>query len=138
MTHAGYMPWESPWPASGAQRPGAVEAFRVFAALMVLFCLGVAMIGGVLAFADASLLEPELPPEATLAHARIQGVIMGVFGLAGAVLYGVGALLPRGPVCWVIHLVLLALSMVACCPLPLALPILVFYVRAPVRAWFRV
>ncbi|MCA8921101.1 MAG: hypothetical protein KDD82_04790 [Planctomycetes bacterium] len=64
------------------------------------------------------------------------GIFYGVLGAALTPLYLVGVWLPRKRWVWVYAIVLLALSMTSCCCLPLAVPLLIYWLRPECKDWF--
>lgn len=115
--------------------PGAVVWYRVYAALMaavyVFLFLGVA---AALAFAPRWL---------PTAHADMPDWFMlGYLGFLMVMSVGLGGLfiasffLPRSPGAWLYHIILICLGMSSACFLPLCLPLLLFWLQDPCKAYF--
>jgi hypothetical protein len=72
--------------------------------------------------------EPAMPP--------IIGGIYIVLGMVLAAAFALGLLAPRRKWGWIYNLVLICLTMTSCGCLPMAIPLLIFWIRADCRHWY--
>lgn len=133
----GYPP---PAPAPG---PPPVWWWYVgYCVLVVLFGLVVGATGlfGLLApdsmaQQQAGMLEAlgmDISPAQIAANSAMQVAMAAVWILA----YSIAPFLPRTPRVWGVHAVLIAFSFTACCCVPAAIPLLVFWMKPETRAHF--
>ena len=64
------------------------------------------------------------------------GVVVGLMCAAFAAAYLAGLFLPRRRWVWVYHIVLIAIGMTSCACLPFVVPLLIFWIRPDVQAYF--
>ena len=90
-----------------------------------------------MAMGVAMLLVPESPETAS---SRADSIVFGVFlfvaGAACTFAFGVGVFSPRKPWMWMHGIVLLVFGMVSICLIQFTIPLLVYWVRADVKAYF--
>jgi hypothetical protein len=113
-------------------RPVGITLFNVYAALMATMYLAVAVVGVFFLVADPSTLEmkPDDPPPALLG---------GIFLAAGAplmLIFAAAPFLPRRKWVWIADIVLIGIGMTSACCLPLAIPVLIFWLKPEVRTRF--
>lgn len=116
-------------------RPRVIDWWIAFCFLNVLLLLAsIPFIDDLIALdAEFDASDPEQAEVLRVTH-WVMGVLVGLYALV----MGIGPLLPRGRTTWIIGIVQLVLSMLCggcLCALP-AVPIMVFWVRAPCRDWF--
>jgi hypothetical protein len=66
----------------------------------------------------------------------VTGGVLAVVGLPLAALFAAALFLPRRPWAWVYQVVLIAIGMTSCCCLPFVVPLLIFWIRPEVQAYF--
>ena len=69
-------------------------------------------------------------------EATMMGALLGGLGFVFFVMYLVPYVLPRRPWVWVYDIVLIAIGLTSCLTLPLALPLLIFWLKPEPKAWF--
>lgn len=112
-----------------APTPGVIIAFRVFAVVFALMYLAVIALGGVfLVFGDALDLEP--------GEGYVTAAMLLVVGAPLFFAYVIALMLPRKPWVWIYNLVLISLGLTSCLTLPAALPLLLYWLKPPAKAWF--
>lgn len=80
--------------------------------------------------------HPEMIPDK---HRDLNGAVSYIYFsvfIFLAFLYSIGPFLPRRPWVWVYHLVLICFTMTSCCCIPLAIPLLIFWIKPETRAFF--
>lgn len=110
--------------------PGAVTWFRVYAVLFTLMYLGVVVLGVLFVILGEAYLE--MPSQ----EALLVGGIMAVMSVPFALAYIASFFLPRKPWVWVYDLVLIAVGLTSCLTMPFAIPLLIYWLKADVKAWF--
>ena len=66
----------------------------------------------------------------------IMGGIYTVMGVLPMALYGIILFLPRKKWVWIYSIVLIALTMTNCCCMPMAIPLLIQYVKPEVKRYY--
>jgi hypothetical protein len=66
----------------------------------------------------------------------VYGIILLVVGAALLVACVAGFFLPRRPLAWIAHLVLISIGLTSCCTIPAPVPLLVAWLKPDLRAWF--
>ena len=113
-----------------AATPGAVLWFRAYCALMALIYLATMGISAIFFVFDPEDLEM------SRFEATMMGALLGGLGFVFFVMYLVPYVLPRRPWVWVYDIVLIAIGLTSCLTLPLALPLLIFWLKPEPKAWF--
>lgn len=112
-----------------APTPGVILAFRVFVVVFALMYLAVMALGGVfLIFGDELDLEP--------GEGFITAAMLLVVGAPLFFAYVIALVLPRKPWVWIYDLILISLGLTSCLTLPFALPLLLYWLKPPAKAWF--
>jgi hypothetical protein len=113
-----------------APRPPVLWWQQAYCGAMTL--LYVAVVVGVLALFWAEWADAEM----SAAELLVFGGMVLALGLALAGAFAASFFLPRRPWVWVYHLVLIAIGMTSACCLPVTVPLLVFWIRPEVKAYF--
>lgn len=113
--------------------PVVVRWYKAYCGAMVLMYLLCALFGAAALLIDPSLLEDQAGDMADL---RIQGAIFLVLGVPLAMLYLVAALLPAKPWTWVVGIVAIAFALSSCCCVPVAAPLLIYWLKPETKAYF--
>jgi len=132
-------PWLPPPPAPPppvgpvtANPPRVLLWQKVYCVAMAVVYLLCAALG--LAF---MLFRESLADAKTTATEHLfVGALLLAVALPLTAAYAAGPFLPRRPWAWVYHIVLIGLSMTSCACLPIALPLLVFWIGPRVQAWY--
>ena len=119
-------------PGSAPLRPAVVTLFKFFCVIMLFMGLFSAAFG-----CFVLVFNPPNPGPARTENIMIACVYL-VPGALSFFLYLVGLFLPRRRWGWTFSLVLLGLSMLACCPLPASIPLLIFYLKPHVKEYYGV
>ena len=125
-------PWEPPWQPVG--RPAALKwfiAYSVFMAVVYALCIG----GGAVIILRPDLWSDTVQPE-DLEAARVGGISLVLISVPLMVAFAAAPLLPRKKWAWVYHIVLIAVGLTSVCCMPATVPLLIYYLRPDVRAWF--
>lgn len=110
------------------------KAYCIMLGLMYLLMLGA---GVFLLVIDPSILGADPTNDLEkLEEIKIQSVIMVVLGLVFAIPYLVAPFLPKKPWVWVYGIVLIAITMSSCCLLPLAIPLLIYWIKPETKYYF--
>ncbi|MFY9227626.1 MAG: hypothetical protein WAQ98_33445 [Blastocatellia bacterium] len=109
------------------------KAYCVMIGLMYLLMLGV---GICLLVIDPSILGTDPSDLEKLEEIKIQSVIMVVLGLVFAIPYSIAPFLPKKPWVWVYGIVLIGITMSSCCLLPLAIPLLIYWIKPETKYWY--
>jgi hypothetical protein len=115
------------------QKPGVLPWFTAYAiimALVYLLCFGAGLF---LVMATPERLH--VPPSEAEAM-RLQGWILTALGVPFTVLFGIAPVLPVRKWVWIYDLVLICLGLTSICCMPMTIPLLIFWLKAPTRAWF--
>ncbi len=95
--------------------------YTVFLAVTYLACLGG---GAAMAFfADKD-------------EQRFQGIVLAIVGLPFLIVYGAAPFLPKKPWAWIVHLILICMTMSSACCIPAAIPLLIFWLKPECKAYF--
>ena len=113
--------------------PMVVTWYKVYCGAMVLMYVLCAIFGVVALFIDPSLLDTKA---GDMTELRIQGAIFLVVGVPLAILYFVAALLPPRPWSWVVGIVAIAFALSSCCCVPVAVPLLIYWLKPETKAYF--
>lgn len=109
------------------------KAYCVMIGLMYLLVFGV---GICLLVIEPSVLGTDPNDLEKLEEIKIQSVIMVVLGLIFATPYSVAPFLPKKPWVWVYGIVLIGITMSSCCLLPLAIPLLIYWIKPETKYYF--
>jgi len=120
------LPDASPLPEN---RPGVIAWYRAYLAVLVLLFLFSAGAGIVPLVFEIDPEELGMPP---VAFAAIMTGMGGVLLLLTAAAF----FLPRRPWAWIYHIVLICIGMTGC-TVGFSIPLLIFWIRPEVKAWFR-
>jgi len=66
----------------------------------------------------------------------IEAPVLFVVGLVLAIGFALPFFLPRKPWVWIYNLVLICIGMTSCCILPAAIPLLIYWIKPEMKAWF--
>jgi hypothetical protein len=119
----GYDPYRAAPAYEGT--PPVWTWFIVYAiALAVLYvaCTGVGLVICFTAHKDEDVLT---------------GAFYAIICLPLAVLYGIAPILPKKPWVWIYDIVLICLPMTSMCCLPLCVPLLIYWIKPEVKAFFQ-
>lgn len=119
--------------------PGVWPWFVAYCVFNTITCLITVVAGIYCAMLDIETVRSWAPKYIDVESAlyiKIQGGVWAVSSLGFAVAYAVAPFLPKRPWAWVINLSLIAINILAVCLLPLALPLLVFWVRENTQRFF--
>ncbi len=120
--------------------PPVILWYRVFCGGMTVLYLLLLLLGLFMIVAPALLMgalesvRVESMPEQI--GNMVMGVVYAVLGFVFFMIYLAGACLPVRRWSWVAGLVLIALSFTSCCCLPVAVPLLIFWITPETKAWF--
>jgi hypothetical protein len=109
--------------------PPAFTWFIVYCVLMAFLYIATAALGIAFLFA-----EPD--PQMSAAEAKIMGAVMIILGLGFFVPYALAPFLPRKSWVWVLGLVLICLGMTSACCLPACIPLLIFWLKPEMKAFY--
>lgn len=113
-------------------KPKVVTWFNVYAVGMaVLYAATMAL--GVFFLAKADEIADA---DMTAAEARVFGTMMLVMGFVIAAGFAAALFLPRRPWVWIYDIVLIAFGMTSCCLWPAAIPLLIYWIKPEVKAWY--
>lgn len=115
------------------ERPGAVTGYVVYLILMIVIYAIVALMG------IAFFVEPAMFASGQTNDPMEMIIIGGVYAAMGLLLIGVYALpffVGRRSWAWIYGIVLIAFGLTSCCLWPFLIPLIVYYVKAPARAWY--
>ena len=126
----------------GSQTPPPVMIwYRIFCGAMAAVYLLVLLFGLFMILAPAMMSEVfKLSDPDQMANTvgnMVMGVIYSVMGFLFFVVYVIGAFLPPRNWCWVAGLVLICLSFTSCCCLPVAIPLMIYWIKPETKLWFR-
>ena len=68
---------------------------------------------------------------------QVAGVFYAGLGVILALAFIVALLTPRRFWAWIYNLVLICLGLTSCCFWPITIPLLIFWIKPEVRAWYR-
>ena len=134
MSDAGFDPQGGSFPPylpdAPLIAPPVLIWYKIYLGLMVLLALFFAGLGAFLVVIPiVEGLDDDTIP------ALIIGGIYIVIGLAFALLYAIPLLFSPRPWIWIYGIVLIALSMTNLCCIPLAIPLLIFWIKDDNRRW---
>lgn len=116
-------PYRAPFPVAEVvdwqEKPQVLFWFKAFCALMVLVYLSCVICGIILA------TNPDFTEED-----RFMGIMLAVVGTPFTLLYAAGFFLPRKKWGWIFGIVLIGISMTSACFLPVAIPLIIYWVKA--------
>ncbi|MBU6178636.1 MAG: hypothetical protein KGR69_03185 [Verrucomicrobia bacterium] len=123
-------PLLSPYPAPPPARPAVLGWFKAYCVVLCLLYL---------LFAGASLIFFLVEPE-ELEMGTAEAIFMGLVFLVVGLVCFVASLLPLflkpRPWVWIYDLVVICIGMTSACFLPLCVPLLIFWIKPEVKAWF--
>jgi Na+(H+)/acetate symporter ActP len=70
-------------------------------------------------------------------EALFMGVIYAVLGVVLAIVFAVSLFTPRRFWGWVYNLVMICFGLTSCCFWPATIPLLIFWIKPEVRAWYK-
>ncbi len=110
--------------------PKTIFWFRIYCGLLAFLYLLVT--AGGIAFL--------VIPAETLEMARTEAVVIGslfiAMGLVFFIMTFLGLFLPQRPGGWIYGLVLICIGLTSAVFLPICIPLLLFWLKQPVQAWF--
>ena len=114
-------------------RPPVVGWYRLYClcltAMYVLLTLAGAGMVGMVATGQVNGAEE--------GNVMMMGAVYGIMGCGFAMIYGLlPFVLPRQSGAWVVHLVLICLTLTSCCCIPFAILLLIGWFKAETRAYF--
>lgn len=113
--------------------PPVVVWFRVYCVLMsllYLLCLGL----GITMLVMRSFFAREMKEDAMVV--TIQGSLYAGLGLVFLIAFAAAFFFPRKKWVWIYDLVLICLGMTSCCCVPACIPLLIFWLKPEVKAYF--
>ncbi len=111
-------------------RPGVIVWFQVYCVVLAVLYLLFAGFGAALLLVDPAAMDMA-PTEANIVGAML--LLTGLFFLVASIL---PLLLKPRPWVWVYDLVVICGGMTSACFIPLCVPLLIFWIKPEVRAWF--
>jgi hypothetical protein len=122
------IPYAIPTP----EKPGVVTWFKVYAVAMAVLYLGLAAASVLLLIfaermADSSTSATEW---------RVHGAVMLGMGIPLAGAFVVPLVVRKRPWVWIYDLVLICLGLTSCATWPATIPLLIFWIKPEVKAWF--
>lgn len=110
--------------------PPVWKWYVAYCALMALLYLAVTGCSAIFLVVNPAQLEMS-PVEA-----KIIGLGGGVLGLMLFIPYAVAPFLPQRPWAWIVGLVLIGIGMTSTCFLPIAVPLLIFWIKPETKRYF--
>lgn len=110
--------------------PQTILWFRIYSVFLAL--VYVACVAGGVFFLTLDSSEAEIP-ELWITFFGWFFILISLVFAAG---FGFGAFLPRKPWAWVYGTVLICIGMTSALFLPFCIPLLIFWLKEPVNAWF--
>ena len=114
-------------------KPAAVFWYQVYAVVMTLLYVAVALFGLYLHTLDVTQLDMTAEEQQQVA---IYAWVCPIVGIPLALVFAASLFLPRAMWSWIIQLILICLGLTSCCFWPICIPLLIFYIKADTRAWF--
>jgi hypothetical protein len=99
-------------------------------ALLYLLTTGMGVV--VILFRRQMAAEEDMPPEVWLAY----GLMIIAIGIVCGALYLASFFLPLRRWAWIYHIVLISIGMTSCCCLPVCIPLLIFWIKPEMQAYF--
>lgn len=129
-----YLAPQAPPPAfePPGQPPPVFTWYRIYCWAMAVIYLLVIGMGIVFLALDPETLE--MAP----AEADLTGFFYIIIGVVLAAIYLTGALVPAKKWGWIYGIIAISISMTSCACLPAAIPLLIFWLKAETKAFFRV
>lgn len=122
--------------SSEAERPAAVLYFRVFCGFMaVMYVLVIGM--GVFLMALPTFVPSSASSGPGQHESLVLGAVYAFVGAVAAIPYGLGTVIGRRPWVHTFGIVMIGLTMTSCLCIPLALPLLLAWLKPEVKAWYR-
>lgn len=112
--------------------PRVVSWQRLYCAAMTALYLALVLGCLLAAIFRERMADAQTSPGEVLFGAAFVGAI----SLACAAVYAAGLFLPRRRWAWLYHLALIGIGMTSCACLPFALPLLIFWIRPEVQAYY--
>ena len=113
--------------------PPVLTWFKLYAALMAVlyvFCLFAGVL--LLALPESAIDDPELDRAAQV----IYGSVLTLMGFVLAAAFSYALFAPRQRWVWIFDIVLIAFGMTSCCCMPVAIPLLIYWVKPETKAYF--
>ena len=110
--------------------PPVYKWFIAYCITMALLYLVTAIVGVVFL-----VIEPT-DPDMTEAEAKVMGSVFLILGLVFFAGYVAGPFLPRTSWAWIFGLVLICIGLSSACCLPVCLPLLLFWLKPELKAFF--
>lgn len=123
------------------KKPAVVNWFKGYAVLMLVIYVAVTGFGLFLFANPDVFIDPDAglgsnSPSDT-SQARLMGGIYAAIGAVLAIAFVIALLTPRSFWAWIYNLVLICLGLTSCCFWPITIPLLIFWLKAEVRNWYR-
>ena len=113
--------------------PPVVVWFRVYCGLMAfLYLMNIA--GGAVLLVMRDRIARHLQGQTV--DLAVQGALCVVIGIVFVVPFSVSFFLPRKKWVWIYDLVLICLGLANCCCIPACIPLLIFWLKPEVKAYF--
>lgn len=120
--------------ASDSDRPSAVVYYKAFCGFMAFVYVLVAGLGVLLLFLPTIAPSPTGPQDS---EALIAGGMYIVIGLGLTIPYTLGIFLGRRPWVHTYGIIMIGLTMTSCMCIPIALPLLLAWLKPEVKAWYK-
>lgn len=111
--------------------PKVVFWYKLYCAAMIVLHFLVLVMGVIFIIFHKSIQEND--PDGML----MAGIVYAIIGFVFMIPFIVAFFLPRKSWVWIYHLVLICLGMLSCCCLPASVPLLIFWLKPDVKAYFR-
>jgi hypothetical protein len=123
----------APPPSSFGVTPGV---WPYYVAYVVLMAVGyfLMLLLGIGLFVASPLLGRS--PSSGSDDPIVGGIIMTIMGLPLCAAFVAAPFLPKAPWAWTYHLVLICLGMTSACCLPVTMPLLIYWLKPDVKAFF--
>jgi cell division protein FtsW (lipid II flippase) len=130
------LPPYGPTPYGGPLAPPPVWTwFRVYVGLMALLYLGLAAMGLFVIAFGSTIAEASRNPSDAFAM-PILGAVYAVLGFVFLGVFAYGLMMPRKPWAWIYGLVLICFGMTSLCCMPASIPLLIFWIKPEMKAFF--
>jgi hypothetical protein len=103
----------------------------------VVYCIALSLVSVLLIAGGIMLMRVDPDELAALDKKPLPPMVYLIVGILSLLVYAVAPFLPDKPWKWVYGLVLICITMPGCCYLPLAIPLLVFWVQPGTKEYFR-
>ena len=118
-------------------KPTVLKYYTAYCVMMGLMYLGVFALGFCLLVIDPrafGINDEQALRE--LGALKIQGVMMTGLGAILSIPYLAAPFLPKKPWVWIYGIVLIGIGMSSCCLLPLAIPLLIYWIKPETKYWY--